>query len=241
MLVQKFSKNLLGSDFAVGDIHGHFSRLRQALDNINFDPKVDRLFSVGDLVDRGPECTEALAFLDQPWFHAVCGNHEDYACRYETVDEITWLRNGGAWFMDLPATQQAEISAKLQALPICIEVEAQPGNIGIIHADVAFNDWNKTLMNLGSHRVRDFCLWSRRRVQSGDDTPVAGVRAVVVGHTALKTALVLGNVYHIDTGGWRPDENGYFTLLNLNTLQIWPPLENDNRGPGTRDITESEK
>jgi serine/threonine protein phosphatase 1 len=225
MLVQRFQKNLVGRDFAVGDIHGHFSRLREALDHIHFDTTVDRLFSVGDLIDRGPESAQVIAFLDQPWFHAVCGNHEDYACRYETVDEIAWLRNGGSWFMDLSPPQQAAISARLKALPICIEVETQPGNIGIVHADVAFNDWNKTLMNLGSRTVRDFCLWSRSRVQSSDDTWVDGVRAVVVGHNALKKALVLGNVYHIDTTGWRPDQKGYFTLLDLNTLQAYPPLE----------------
>jgi serine/threonine protein phosphatase 1 len=223
--VQRFQKNLVGRDFAVGDIHGHFSRLREALDHIDFDATVDRLFSVGDLIDRGPESAQVMAFLDQPWFHAVCGNHEDYACRYETVDELAWLRNGGSWFMDLPPPQQAVISARLKALPICIEVEAQPGNIGIVHADVAFNDWNKTLMNLGSRTVRDFCLWSRSRVQNSDDTWVDGVRAVVVGHNALKKALVLGNVYHIDTTGWRPDQKGYFTLLDLNTLHAYPPLE----------------
>jgi serine/threonine protein phosphatase 1 len=241
MLVQKFPKNFAGRDFAVGDIHGFFSRLRQALDAINFDPLVDRLFSVGDLVDRGPECLDVLAFLDQPWFHAVCGNHEDYACRYETVDEINWLRNGGAWFMDLPQSQQAEISARLKALPICMEIEAQPGTIGIVHADVAFNDWNKTLMNLGNRTVRDFCLWSRRRVHSGDDTWVTGIRAVVVGHNALKKACVLGNVYHIDTAGWRPDENGYFTLLNLNTLEACPPIEEHISGLIEGNTTEKQK
>src|SRR5688500_2230778 len=139
MLVQRFPKNLTGRDFAVGDIHGHFSRLWEALANINFDTEVDRLFSVGDLLDRGPECTQVLAFLDRPWFHAVCGNHDDSACRYETVDESNWLRNGGSWFMDLPRVQQAEISERMQALSIGMEIEAQPGNIGIVHADVAFN------------------------------------------------------------------------------------------------------
>jgi serine/threonine protein phosphatase 1 len=33
--------------------------------------------------------------------------------------------------------------------------------------------------------------------------------------------LSLGNVIHIDTGGWRPDR-GYFTLLDLETLETIP-------------------
>ena len=28
----------------------------------------------------------------------------------------------------------------------------------------------------------------------------------------------LANVHYIDTGGWYPEEGGYFTLLDLNTL-----------------------
>ena len=225
MLVQRFSRNMRGRDFAVGDIHGYFTHLQKALDNIGFNPAVDRLFSVGDLIDRGPECTSALDFLDQPWFHAVRGNHEDYVCRFETVDEINWLRNGGSWFMDLPEAQQVGIASRMNELPLCIEVETALGTVGIVHADIPFNDWPRTIANLESRRVRDFCMWSRKRLEHMDDSWITGARAVVVGHNALKKALVLGNVYHIDTTGWRPDEGGYFTLLDLNTLEAHPALE----------------
>jgi serine/threonine protein phosphatase 1 len=225
MLVRNFSRNLTGRDFAVGDIHGYFSELQQALDKIEFDTTVDRLFSVGDLIDRGPECTHVLHFLDQPWFHAVRGNHEDYVCRYETVDEINWLRNGGSWFMNLASDDQAEIARRMRELPFCIQVETLLGTVGIVHADIPFNDWHKTLANLQSRKVRNFCMWSRRRLENRDDRCVEGVRAVVVGHNALRKALVLGNVYHIDTTGWRPHEGGYFTLLDLNTLKTYPELE----------------
>lgn len=52
--------NRRGRDIAVGDVHGHFQRLQQALDAVGFDPAIDRLFSVGDLVDRGPDSEQAL-------------------------------------------------------------------------------------------------------------------------------------------------------------------------------------
>ena len=51
--VKRFAANTAGRDFAVGDIHGHFTRLQSALDKAGFEPSVDRLFSVGDLIDRG--------------------------------------------------------------------------------------------------------------------------------------------------------------------------------------------
>ncbi|MES2627151.1 MAG: metallophosphoesterase [Pseudomonadota bacterium] len=225
MLIQNFARNLKGRDFAVGDIHGYFSLLQQALADVNFDTEIDRLFSVGDLIDRGPECTRVLAFLAQPWFFAVRGNHEDYVCRYQTVDEANWLKNGGSWFMELPSDDQAILCSRLKELPFCIQVETALGPVGIVHADIPFSDWNKTRENLDSRRVQDFCMWSRRRLQTLDTRHVDGARAVVVGHNALKKVLVLGNVYHIDTTAWKPDEGGYFTLLNLETLEAYPQIE----------------
>ena len=50
VLFRRFERNDLGRDFAVGDIHGHFSRLQKKLDEIGFNQDVDRLFSVGDLI-----------------------------------------------------------------------------------------------------------------------------------------------------------------------------------------------
>lgn len=225
MLIQSFPKNTKGRDFAVGDIHGYFSHLEDALRKVDFDPAVDRLFSVGDLIDRGPECMRVLEFLDQPWFHAVQGNHEDYVCRYETVDEVTWLVNGGGWFMALAESDKLRIAERLRQLPYCIQVDTEEGKVGIVHADVPFNDWDKTLANLHTRKVRSCCLWSRKRLETLDQSAVRNVRAVVAGHTGVNKAVLLGNVYHIDTMGWKPAQGGYFTLLDLNTLRAQPDLE----------------
>ena len=73
---RRFARNAAGRDFVVGDIHGMFPALRELLARAGFDEECDRLFSVGDLIDRGPRSREALEWLAQPWFHAVRGNHE---------------------------------------------------------------------------------------------------------------------------------------------------------------------
>ena len=41
-----------GRDLVVGDVHGHFPTLRHALAELEVGP-ADRLFSLGDLIDRG--------------------------------------------------------------------------------------------------------------------------------------------------------------------------------------------
>jgi serine/threonine protein phosphatase 1 len=35
---------------------------------------------------------------------------------------------------------------------------------------------------------------------------------------------ILGNVLHIDTGGWRSSGAGYFTLVELGTLTMNEPM-----------------
>ena len=226
--VKRFAANPAGRDFAVGDIHGHFTRLQSALDVAGFDPAVDRLFSVGDLVDRGPECRDVLEWLAKPWFHPVRGNHDDYVCRFDTCDVDNWVYNGGAWFAGLGWDEQREFAVQFRELPVAIEVETAGGLIGIVHADCVFDTWAEMRNELEAQEsnkrlklVQNTCMWSRSRVENYDTAPVTDMRAVVVGHTPMKRPAVLGNVYHIDTAGWIPDR-GYFTLLNLQTLETIP-------------------
>lgn len=224
---KRFERNTAGRDFAVGDIHGHFTLLQVALYSVDFDPAIDRLFSVGDLVDRGPESEQAVEWLAMPWFHAVRGNHEQMtidAQRHAEVD--LHFINGGAWFYSLPSDERASIADALAELPLAIEVETDGGLVGLVHADCPRLDWTAMVEALqagGSEadHVAAMCQWSRRRIQAEDHSGVSGVRAVVVGHTPLRQPAVLGNVYHIDTAAWM---GGHFTLLDLQTLEASPPI-----------------
>lgn len=97
--VQIFEPNLVGRDFVIGDLHGAFELFNKLLKNIAFDPTKDRMFSVTDLVDRGPDSLECLCLLKKPWFHGVLANHEQMML--EAFDGgymgQFWIRNGGLW------------------------------------------------------------------------------------------------------------------------------------------------
>lgn len=219
-LLIRFDINTQGRDFAVGDIHGCFTALQLALDQINFDPAKDRLFSVGDLVDRGPESDQVLAWLDRPWFYAICGNHDFMIWRAALGDPyraVNYLDHGGSWLDKLDKNVQRRIGERLATLPLAIEVETSEGLVGLVHADCPYDDWSHMQNHALSESSADCCLWSRDRYLRSYTTPVRNARAIVHGHTTVGSMQKLGNVFFIDTGGWCPGR-GHFTFLDLQTL-----------------------
>lgn len=179
MTVTRFPLNTQGRDFAVGDIHGCFNRLQAVLDEIGFDPAKDRLFSVGDLVDRGPDSDQVLDWIARPWFHAVRGNHGDLAIRWAArgAEPSPWnmtkgdyLGNGGAWNVGNPLAMQQEIAEAFKFLPLVMEVETAKGLVGIVHADTHGYVWQAFTQQLQSRSANDafdaqyHAIWSRERM-----------------------------------------------------------------------------
>jgi serine/threonine protein phosphatase 1 len=232
--IKRFDRNPVGRDFAVGDIHGCFGRLQEALKALQFVPDKDRLFSVGDLVDRGPESHAVLEWLEKPWFHAVQGNHEEMALvwgfRGENVDD--YKKHGGKWLLDLPYDEQLTYVNALANLPYAMQIETAAGSVGVIHADISGSTWEGMCQRMhddASHKnleeIKETILWSRQRYMKRHAfaSTIPDMHAVIVGHNTVKDALVLGNVYYLDTGGWTPQ--GHFTFLNLATLEVIPLKE----------------
>lgn len=64
--------------YAIGDLQGCLDPLKCLLDRVAFDPARDRLWLVGDLVNRGPKSLETLRFLFAMRDSVTCvlGNHD---------------------------------------------------------------------------------------------------------------------------------------------------------------------
>lgn len=225
--VRRYERNSEGRDFVVGDIHGMFAHLSALLDEVDFDSQRDRLFSVGDLVDRGPDSHKTLDWLARPWFHACRGNHEQFAIDSANGKDLEfWVRyNGGEWWLDLSPDQQQCFRAAFQALPLAMEVETDSGWVGIVHADVPTDmSWDDFTFMLteGVEEANLFAMYARNRVHGEtDDQPVEGrVDRVYCGHTPVRQPLTVGNVHFIDTAAVYIREN--YAEARLTMVEIHP-------------------
>lgn len=233
--------NQRGRDFVIGDLHGEFDLLQQAMLAVSFDESSDRLFSVGDLIDRGPRSAEALDFvLGASWFHSVRGNHEQLmidACRSQ--DEVRiWRMNGGGWAANLLSVRLGELVSAVSAFPLAIEFSLVDGRrIGIVHAELpAMLSWSafRDLMTLDhgiddAHRHEASLLWGRsratramKRSRGGQQSDlIFGIDLLLSGHTVtnLHHPLRLGNQIFLDTGACFP--NGGLTILEPASGRSW--------------------
>ncbi|HTS21599.1 MAG TPA: symmetrical bis(5'-nucleosyl)-tetraphosphatase [Casimicrobiaceae bacterium] len=118
------------SHYVIGDIQGCYAEFRQLLDIVRFDPGHDRLWLVGDLVNRGPDSLSVLREVKSLGRAAttVLGNHDLHllivaaghrqAHRHDTLSEV------------LAAPDRDELLGWLRGLPLLV----REGDRLLVHA-----------------------------------------------------------------------------------------------------------
>ena len=184
-LAARLERNGRGRDFVVGDVHGHFETLRHALAELEVGEH-DRVFSLGDLVDRGPDSFQAKEWMEgrDPCarFDLVLrGNHEQMMLEalvegpprrrriWEEHPWSLWEMNGGGWWdARKPGhTGHAWIEV-LRVRPFCAKVETGHGPVGLVHACPVHASWQELEETLArtdrsGRLTRERALWSRVR------------------------------------------------------------------------------
>lgn len=220
-----------GRRLIVGDIHGNFKGLTQALGLAEFNEK-DTLYAVGDYVDGHSQSKEVIEYLialgDR--FKGVIGNHD------------VWFRS---WMNDPiivnPAWYNQGGKATLQSYGITVDNYMTLGeipdyhkkffnslpdyiitddNICIVHAGWIPSDAeiDKSLSAGDKGEAKDY-YWDRNFWYYADNHKNPPYKRVFIGHTADRTGpRRKGNIWNIDSGGgW----DGVITVMDMDTEKYW--------------------
>ncbi|HEY2630122.1 MAG TPA: symmetrical bis(5'-nucleosyl)-tetraphosphatase [Usitatibacter sp.] len=116
--------------YAIGDLQGCYEPLARLVDSLRFDPARDKLWFVGDLVNRGPDSLACLRFVKALGDAAVTvlGNHDLHLlCVAEGVQKV----HKRDTLQDvLAAPDRDELLAWLRSRPL-MHVE---GSFALVHA-----------------------------------------------------------------------------------------------------------
>jgi serine/threonine protein phosphatase 1 len=203
----------------IGDVHGHYDGLMQLLESIELG-REDKLYFLGDLVDRGPKSAQVVEFVRQNNYPCVLGNHEQmfldaFANDFARSPALpTWLYGGGqstlASYKTVPQSWLVEHLQWMQELPWYIDL----GDIWLVHAGVDPN------LSIEEQTNEQFC-WIRDEFHASTQ-PYFADKQIVVGHTITYTfpgvdpgKLVIGPGWlAIDTGVYSP-MSGWLTAVDI--------------------------
>ena len=222
MHIPDFEVNQTGRDFVVGDVHGCFRTLERALSELGFDPRRDRLFGVGDLVNRGPRSEDALTWLEDRFHTVTLGNHERPIRDWFRAKVLGSRERAQGWLRKVNRTHYERWHAALAKMPLALTIETPYGAVGVIHAQVPDPNWDRTLELLatGSADIADIAVLG---FETEDEEalararPVEGLRALVHGHRPVKEVETTLNRWNIDTGA------GHAALHRLTLIVVNEP------------------
>ncbi len=116
--------------YAIGDVQGCYEPLQRLLQHIRFDPSGDRLWFVGDLVNRGPDSLGVLRYIKHLGDRAVVvlGNHDLFLL--SVAEGIVTLRPEDTLQPVLDAPDRGELLTWLQ----CQRLFYREGSFAMVHA-----------------------------------------------------------------------------------------------------------
>lgn len=203
------------STYAIGDIQGCYDPLCRLLEHLQFDPSEDRLWFVGDLVNRGPQSLDVLRFVRDlgEAALAVLGNHdlhlvmqaEGYgkANNEDTLGEV------------LAAPDCGELMAWLRSLPLF----HSDGRYAVVHAGLlpawsitkaqALSDEARAALSASDYRDFLAHMWGSEPTGWSDElTRWDRLRVIVNAMTRMRYCHPDGSMELRAPGSKAPPERG---------------------------------
>lgn len=136
--LQEIKVNQSGKDYFVGDICGQFDALQRGLNKAEFDPRSDRLFSTGNLINYGKDSLKVLHLLSSDWFFAVLGPNELYMLEaFQREHYLNWYTQGGNWAFDEKLKLKDDLTQwveRLAKVPLAYRIQQKShADVGVIN------------------------------------------------------------------------------------------------------------
>jgi serine/threonine protein phosphatase 1 len=222
--IKYYPRNPNGRDIVVGDIHGCYNELMAGLEAIGFEKRLDHLYAVGDLIDRGPKSFECAQLIYEDWFRSVLGNHEHMMIQTLLYDDYEmrsiWKNNGGMWQFDYEQYKLKDLAQDLKECPLVIVVGEDEERFHVVHAEI----FHQEIVNQYPERVpvtdqmidhwpfnkweMEEMMWGRMIYEGTRGLPEYGDRPrfhspdmslTFVGHTPLALPYQVDRQMYIDT------------------------------------------
>ena len=205
-----------------GDIHGQFDGLMKLVNFIDCSAD-DKLFFLGDLIDRGDRSADVVRWVMENGHTCLRGNHEQMCLDAYRSNEGSlvwkgWMMNGGSNTLD--SYDEGRVPQEhidwMQQLPLFMDL----GDAWLVHAGLNPN------VPLELQGAPEFC-WIRDEFHSATE-PFFTDKIIITGHTITFVFpnvepgnLVLGKGWlDIDTGGYHP-RSGWLSALDLDSAMVY--------------------
>lgn len=213
----------------IGDIHGNYQGMLEALEHAKFDQEKDLLISLGDIVDGQPHTAQVIEFLRKvPNFIGVRGNHDQWAIQWyqERGMDMNWYRQGGLetiasyHFDNMHEVKEQHLEFLEKQKQFYIDEE----NRAFVHAGYYSQE------GLG-HDTENAYYWDRDlwnialsgKVSQQMPKILRPHKEIFIGHT---TTMIWGttepmkacNVWNLDTGA---GYSGKVTVMDVDTKEYW--------------------
>lgn len=200
----------------IGDVHGHVKTLEFLLERLAKEKEIYQVYSVGDLVDRGPSSKEVVQLCIDRGVKPVMGNHSHMFCDYLNGCPVygasdMFLNNGGdktmksyGWDKNIPPEHYGFLSD----LPPFIETDDLVISHAGVPAVITRYDWR--------YESIDTYMWHRNNIGTiKDKIQVYGHTPCTNVHRINREGRLVG--INIDTGcNW---DGGFLTAF------IYPECE----------------
>jgi serine/threonine protein phosphatase 1 len=231
----------MSNHYIIGDIHGEYQKLLALVEKL---PKDAKLIFVGDLIDRGLQSRETIAYIRELNYPVARGNHEQFMIEdgQKLIDTLladqevnmsnVWIFAGGietlssygllekqgdvyGFVKSMEGIAQLQVDIEwMRSLPLYIEME-NPHNAKLPIVISHASIGDFWDLKEKNYEHFEFYIMTNRKRPSAD-APIFNI----YGHTNVSSVVVGSNFVNLDTGCGRSNGKGVLSAYCVETQEV---------------------